>query len=191
MTLKIYTRTGDDGMTGLFGGQRVGKDSMRVEAYGEVDEANATIGVIRAALASDDPLQARLIEVQSDLFILGADLATPQVEGKDSPSYVPRVQGDDWAKLEQWIDESERELEPLKNFILPSGTVAAAQLHLARTVCRRAERRVVTLSHAERISSDIGVYLNRLSDLLFSWARLVNQRAGVIETAWQPRSDKV
>lgn len=182
--MKIYTRTGDDGMTGLFGGQRVGKDSLRVEAYGEVDETNAVLGVVRAALAQDDPLQARLHVVQSEMLIIGADLATPVVEGKAASSYVPRLQAEQWQRLEQWIDESEGELEPLKTFILPGGTPAAAALHLARTVCRRAERHVVTLAHAEAISPDISIYLNRLSDLLFSWARWVNARAGVKDVAW-------
>lgn len=184
MTMKIYTRTGDDGMTGLFGGQRVGKDSLRVEAYGEVDETNAVLGVVRAALAATDPLHERLDTVQSELFIVGADLATPIVEGKAASSYVPRLQAAQWQRLETWIDESESELEPLKTFILPGGTPAAAALHLARTVCRRAERRVVTLAHAEAISPDIGIYLNRLSDLLFTWARLVNARVGVKDMPW-------
>ena len=184
MSMKIYTRTGDSGMTGLFGGQRVSKDSLRVEAYGEVDEANAVIGVVRAALAVDDPLQAHLNHVQGDLLVVGADLATPEVEGKKASTYVPRMQEANWRQLEAWIDEADGQLEPLKSFILPGGTPAAAALHVARTVCRRAERRVVTLSHAEDISIDISIYLNRLSDLLFTWARLVNARAGIADTPW-------
>ncbi len=182
--MKIYTRTGDEGKTGLFGGQRVSKDSPRVEAYGAVDEANAILGIVRALLGEDDPLQERLTQVQGDLFVVGADLATPLVEGKAASSYVPRVQAADGLRLETWIDEAEAELAPMKTFILPSGTPAATQLHFARTVCRRAERRVVTLAHSEDISADIRVYLNRLSDLLFVWARLVNHRAGVAETPW-------
>ena len=191
MSMKIYTRTGDSGMTGLFGGQRVGKDSLRVEAYGEVDEANAVLGVVRAALAADDPLQERLNHVQGDLLIVGADLATPDVEGKKASSYVPRVAESNWRQLEAWIDEADGELEPLKTFILPGGTPAAAALHVARTVCRRAERHVVTLSHAEDISVDISIYLNRLSDLLFTWARLVNARAGVPDTPWHSPTPQV
>ncbi len=184
MTMKIYTRTGDEGMTGLFGGQRVSKDSPRVEAYGAVDEANALLGVVRALLAADDPLQERLTQVQGDLFVVGADLATPDIEGKRASSYVPRVSEADGTRLEGWIDEAEAELEPMRTFILPGGTLAAAQLHFARTVCRRAERRTVGLAHTEPISPHIRTYLNRLSDLLFVWARLVNARAGVAETPW-------
>jgi cob(I)alamin adenosyltransferase len=182
--MKIYTRTGDDGTTGLFGGQRVEKDSPRVQAYGEVDETNAAVGVARAALQDDDPLQERFDLIQSELFIVGADLATPLIEGKASSSYVPRLEASQWQRMEQWIDEAEQELEPLKTFILPGGTPAAAALHLARTICRRAERRVVTLSHSDAISPDISIYLNRLSDLLFTWARLVNARAGVKDIPW-------
>jgi cob(I)alamin adenosyltransferase len=184
MTTRIYTRSGDEGKTGLFGGQRVSKDSPRVEAYGTVDEANAFIGIVRSLLAEDDPLQERLAKVQSDLFVVGADLATPEVEGKTLSYHIPRVREGDATRLEQWIDEAEDELEPMKTFILPSGVPAAAYLHLGRTVCRRAERRVVTLAHTDTISPHIRVYLNRLSDLLFVWARLVNARAGVRETPW-------
>ena len=182
--MKIYTRTGDDGTTGLFGGQRVGKDAPRVEAYGTVDETNALIGVVRALLPADDPLQERLEAVQASLFVVGADLATPEIEGKRASSYVPRVSDEDVTLLEQWIDEVDAELEPMRTFILPSGVPAAAHLHLARTVCRRAERRVVTLSHVESVAGAARIYLNRLSDLLFVWARLVNARAGTSETPW-------
>ncbi|MDQ4076311.1 MAG: cob(I)yrinic acid a,c-diamide adenosyltransferase [Chloroflexota bacterium] len=182
--MKIYTRTGDEGKTGLFGGQRVSKDSPRVEAYGAVDEVNALVGIVRSFLPEDDRLQERLATVQSDLFVVGADLATPEVEGKKASSYVPRVQAEDAKRLEQWIDEAEEELEPMRTFILPSGIPAATHLHFARTVCRRAERRVVTLAHSESISPYIRVYLNRLSDLLFVWARLVNARADTQETPW-------
>lgn len=182
--MKIYTKTGDQGMTGLFGGQRVSKGSARVEAYGEVDETNAVVGVVRSLLAQDDPLQERLIQVQSDLFVVGADLATPVVEGKKATYYVPRVTADYTTRLEGWIDEADAELEPMRTFILPSGSPAATQLHLARTVCRRAERRVVRLNHIKEISPHVRTYLNRLSDLLFVWARLVNARASVSETPW-------
>ncbi len=182
--MKIYTRTGDDGTTGLFGGQRVGKDSPRVEAYGAVDETNALIGVVRSALDENDALQERLIQVQNDLFVVGADLATPIIEGKKATYYVPRVDESYSERLEGWIDEAEAELPPMRTFILPSGTPAATQLHLARTVCRRAERRVITLNRLEDISPASRVYLNRLSDLLFVWSRLVNARAKAIETPW-------
>ncbi|MCB9127671.1 MAG: cob(I)yrinic acid a,c-diamide adenosyltransferase [Ardenticatenales bacterium] len=183
--MKIYTKTGDAGMTGLFGGQRVSKDSPRVEAYGAVDELNAVLGVVRALLGAEDALQPALARVQSDLFVVGADLATPQVEGKKASSFVPRMDDTRIAQLEAWIDSAETELEPMRSFILPSGTAAASQLHFARTVCRRAERRVVGVAHAEEISDTVRIYLNRLSDLLFVWARLVNQRAGVSETPWR------
>lgn len=185
--MKIYTKTGDEGMTGLFGGQRVGKDSPRVEAYGAVDETNALLGVVRTLLDADDPLQERLAQVQSDLFVVGADLATPVIEGKAATSKVPRAQAEDSTRLEGWIDEADAELPPMRTFILPGGTPAAASLHFARTVCRRAERRVVTLAHTESISPHIRTYLNRLSDLLFTWARLVNARANVREAPWLPK----
>ncbi|MGH2542153.1 MAG: cob(I)yrinic acid a,c-diamide adenosyltransferase, partial [Ardenticatenaceae bacterium] len=141
---------------------------------------------VRALLPEDDLLQARLTQIQSDLFVVGADLATPEVEGKKASSYVPRVAEADISRLERWIDEADAELEPMRSFILPSGTLPATHLHLVRTVCRRAERRTVTLAQTETISPHIQMYLNRLSDLLFVWARLVNARAGAIETPWTP-----
>ena len=182
--MKVYTRTGDDGTTGLFGGQRVNKDSARVEAYGTVDETNAIIGVIRSLIAKNDPLQENLVQIQSDLFVLGSDLATPEIEGKKATYYVPRTQEEYTTRLEHWIDKADAELEPMSTFILPGGISVAAHLHLARTICRRAERRVITLAHSEQISPHILTYLNRLSDLLFVWARLVNARAGIAETPW-------
>lgn len=181
--MKIYTRTGDEGNTGLFGGQRVSKDSPRVEAYGSVDECNALLGVVRALL-NDAELDGRLSQIQSDLLVVGADLATPRVEGKAASSYVPRARPEDVARLEDWIDAAEAQLEPMRTFILPGGSQAAAYLHLARTVCRRAERRVVGLEHLEEITPAVRIYLNRLSDLLFVWARLANQRAGVSDIPW-------
>lgn len=181
--MRIYTRTGDRGQTALFGGERVRKDSPRVEAYGTVDECNAPLGVVRALL--DDPdLEARLLQVQSDLFVVGADLATADLEGGGASMRAPRVQAEDVVRLERWIDEADAELEPMRTFILPGGTPAAAHLHLARTIARRAERRVVALERVEPINPHVRIYLNRLSDLLFVWARLVNQRAGVKETPW-------
>ncbi|MBA3531949.1 MAG: cob(I)yrinic acid a,c-diamide adenosyltransferase [Ardenticatenales bacterium] len=186
--MKIYTRTGDEGKTGLFGGQRVSKDSPRVEAYGAVDETNATLAIVRTLLEPGDPLHERLVAIQNDLFVLGGDLATPASEG--ASQRVPRMTEADGARLEQWIDEADAELEPMRSFILPGGTPAAAHLHLARTICRRAERRVVTLAHSETISPHTRVYLNRLSDLLFTWARLVNARSGIEETPWVPRKSE-
>jgi cob(I)alamin adenosyltransferase len=187
MTLKIYTKTGDRGETGLFGGQRVSKDHARVEAYGDVDELNSVLGVAVAQLHADGEAEIAdgLRAVQSDLFTVGANLATPAVEdgGRES-SFIPGLPAGRVAELEQWIDAAETELEPLKSFVLPGGTAAAAQLHLARTVCRRAERRVVSLSHQAAVGDEWLVYLNRLSDLLFTLARLANRRAAVEDVPW-------
>ena len=186
-TVKIYTRTGDEGETGLFGGPRVRKDAQRVEAYGAVDELNAVLGGAVAAL-DDDPLRAMLIEVQSTLFDLGGELATPAVRERAAAGQLaPQVPVDAIEQLERWIDELEEELEPLTQFILPGGAPAAATLHHARTVCRRAERRAVTLSASEDVSGEALRYLNRLSDFLFVAARAVNRRAGVDEPRWTAR----
>ncbi|NJN18618.1 MAG: cob(I)yrinic acid a,c-diamide adenosyltransferase [Oscillochloris sp.] len=183
--MKIYTRTGDSGETGLFGGQRVPKDSLRVHAYGTVDECNAAIGVARSS-ALDPALDALLNEIQSQLFVVGADLATP-----GESAHIPRVSGDDVQGLEELIDRFESELEPLRQFILPGGTAAAAQLHLARTICRRAERWVVSLAHEEEINEQALTYLNRLSDLLFVMARVANARAGWNDVPWiSPRQER-
>jgi cob(I)alamin adenosyltransferase len=170
--MKIYTRTGDAGATSLFGGARVAKNDPRIEAYGTVDELNSFIGVARAAW-SESPIDAELHLVQSDLFDIGAKLASPGkplADVKDS-----RIEA-----LERGIDEMESELTPLKTFILPGGTPAAAHLHVARTVCRRAERLVVAL-HEDGATLR---YLNRLSDYLFVAARFANARAGVADTPW-------
>jgi cob(I)alamin adenosyltransferase len=182
---RIYTRTGDEGETGLFGGGRVPKSDIRVRAYGEVDELNAVLGWVVARLADADPeLRERIVLVQGDLFSLGAHLATPT----DAPSrrHLPPLPAERPARFEGWIDAAEEELEPLRSFILPGGTEAGAALHLARTVCRRAERAVVALEREEDVAPEILVYLNRLSDLLFDLARLANHRAGVPETPWSP-----
>ena len=185
--MKIYTRTGDEGETGLFGGPRVRKDAQRVEAYGAVDELNAVLGGAVAALG-DDPLRAMLVEVQSTLFDLGGELATPAVRERAAAGQLaPQVPVDAIEQLERWIDELEEELEPLTQFILPGGAPAAATLHHARTVCRRAERRAVTLAASEEVSGEALRYLNRLSDFLFVAARAVNRRAGVDEPRWTAR----
>jgi len=182
---RIYTRTGDAGETGLFGGGRVAKSHVRVRAYGEVDELNAAIGWVIARLPeSETEVRSRLTTVQGDLFTLGAHLATPADAA--SRKHIPPLPEDRPAEFEQWIDEAEEELEPLKSFILPGGSEAGAALHLARTVCRRAERHVVELAADTAIDGAILVYLNRLSDLLFDLARLVNRRAGAPETPWRP-----
>lgn len=181
--MKIYTRTGDDGDTALFGGGRVPKAHERVEAYGTVDELNAVIG-LAIAQAADEQIRSRLKTVQHDLFALGADLATPPArDGRKRPS-TPDLPAGRVAEMEGWIDEADQELAPLTAFVLPGGTVGAAALHLARTVCRRAEREVVRLAGGEPVSEAVVPYLNRLSDLLFTFARLENHRTGVADVEW-------
>jgi cob(I)alamin adenosyltransferase len=181
--MKIYTKTGDAGETGLFGGGRVGKDDPRVEAYGDVDELNACIGVARSA----EPLpriDEVLVPVQRDLFSIGAILATPKLEKMREQLEKARVDDARIAQLERAIDACEAELEPLRSFIVPGGTPKAAALHVARTVCRRAERRVVHLRRQVAIPEVVIVYLNRLSDLLFMLARVANVRASHGEVTW-------
>jgi cob(I)alamin adenosyltransferase len=187
--MKIYTRTGDRGETGLFGGQRVPKDHVRVDAYGDVDELNSLLGVAVAHLepAGFGDVAAGLRAVQSDLFTVGANLATPAPEdgGRES-AWIPEMPEGRIEELERWIDEAEEALEPLKAFVLPGGAPAAAYLHLARTVCRRAERKVVGLARESHVDPQWITYLNRLSDLLFTLARYVNYRAAVADVPWVP-----
>jgi cob(I)alamin adenosyltransferase len=179
--VKIYTKTGDAGMTGLLGGARVPKDAPRVAAYGDVDEANAVIG--SAMALAGGPLAKLLPGIQKDLFAIGARLADPThaVASRRAKAAVKPAQV---RKLERAIDARERELPPLRAFVLPGGTPLGALLHQARTVVRRAERSTVALSHQADVEPGIIVYLNRLSDLLFVLARHENQRAGVIEKRW-------
>jgi cob(I)alamin adenosyltransferase len=181
--MKIYTKTGDEGLTGLFGGGRVSKDDPRVEAYGDVDELNAFIGLARAA----EPMQEIdevLVPIQRDLFSLGALLATPDPEKMRQHLTKARISDDRIAELERSIDKCDHELEMLKAFILPGGTQKAAALHVARTVCRRAERRVISLQREVEIPQIVVIYLNRLSDLLFTLARFANLRGGTGEVTW-------
>ncbi len=180
--MKIYTKTGDSGETALFGGQRVAKDAQRIEAYGAVDELNAFLGLAVRHCTSPD-LKSRLLRVQGELFQVGADLATP-LDAKTS--YITRLDADPARRLEAEIDEWQELLPPLTSFILQGGSQPGAALHIARTVCRRAERRTVSLARAEPINEAVIVYLNRLSDWLFVLARLVNHRQNVPETPWQP-----
>jgi len=186
-SVKIYTKSGDGGETGLFGGGRVRKSDPRVEAYGEVDEACAALGVARAA-QEDPELTAELARVQDELFCVGAELATPH--GVKARAAVPAVEPR-WAeRLEQAMDRWDRELPALQQFVLPGGTRGAAALHLARAVCRRAERRVVALAAQVEVDAAVVVYLNRLSDFLFVAARVANQRAGQAELHWDPRAPR-
>jgi cob(I)alamin adenosyltransferase len=179
--MKLYTRTGDDGKTGLFGGERVRKDDPRVVAYGEADEANAAIGL--AIVAWNAPVvRERLLRIQETLFAIGSELANPLAAGKGES-----VSDDDVAELEQWIDEATAEPPPLRRFILPGGGEAAARLHFARTASRRCERAIVSLSASERVHPRVIAYVNRLSDLLFAFARLANHREGISEDEWHPR----
>ncbi|HEX5386823.1 MAG TPA: cob(I)yrinic acid a,c-diamide adenosyltransferase [Gemmatimonadales bacterium] len=181
--MKIYTRTGDAGDTGLFGGGRVPKDDPRVAAYGDVDELNSVLGMARAT-APAESFDALLESIQRDLFAIGGQLATPdpaRVAGAIAKAVLPDAR---IAELEQAIDAADAELPPLRAFVLPGGTPKAAVLHLARTVCRRAERGVVRLAHAAAGQEQHIVYLNRLSDLLFTLARLANHRAGAGDVTW-------
>jgi cob(I)alamin adenosyltransferase len=182
LTVKIYTKTGDEGTTGLLGGRRLPKDDVRVDAYGTIDELNAMLGLARAQ--GLDSVADRLVaQLQDELFAVGSALADVSPQGK----FRNAITVEHAEHLESMIDELESELTALTQFILPGGTVAAAQLHLARTVCRRAERLVVKLSRQPRedVPRALIVYLNRLSDLLFVLARVVNRRDGVGDTLWK------
>ncbi len=180
--MKIYTKTGDKGDTSLFGGQRVPKDALRIEAYGTVDELNSVLGIVRAD-NQEKEIDSIIRRIQNDLFVLGADLATPRSQRSKS---IKRIDANDSRHLEKTIDQLEEHLKPLKTFILPGGSSVASRLHFARTVCRRAERSVVRLSRNEDIGEGITIYLNRLSDLLFVLARYANHTAGVSEIKWKP-----
>jgi cob(I)alamin adenosyltransferase len=179
--VKIYTKTGDLGETSLLGGTRVPKDHLRVAAYGDVDETNAALGAVRAL--AEAPLERLLLAIQKDLFAIGAQLADPthKVAAKRAKAAVTTAHV---RRLEKAIDAREEKLPPLRSFVLPGGTPAAALLHQARTVCRRAERSVVTLAREADVDPRIIVYLNRLSDLLFVLARVENHRAGFGEERW-------
>jgi cob(I)alamin adenosyltransferase len=179
--MNIYTKTGDRGDTSLFGGQRVPKDALRIEAYGTVDELNSVLGIVRADNA-DTEIDEILAGVQDQLFDLGADLATPRSADKKP---IKRIETRDAQQLEKVIDELEPTLKPLRSFILPGGSPVAARLHFARTVCRRAERAVVRLSRNEDIGESVMSYLNRLSDMLFVLARYANQKSKVPEIKWK------
>ena len=181
--MKIYTKTGDSGETGLFGGKRVQKSSIRISAYGTVDELNAVIGVALCSVQNND-VKSILGKLQNQLFTVGADLATPfEIEPKNIS--IPRVSNEDILTAETAIDLFEKELEPLRYFILPGGSKAAAQLHAARTVCRRTEREVVLLAQQEEINQNIVILLNRISDLLFVLSRIENKASGFPDQKWE------
>ncbi|MFM8839977.1 MAG: cob(I)yrinic acid a,c-diamide adenosyltransferase [bacterium] len=180
--MKIYTKTGDDGTTGLFGGKRVTKYSERIESYGTVDELNAVIGIV-LTLDVDSTLKQHLNMISSLLFTVGSDLATPQ--DASVKSSTPSVSEDHVTQLEQWIDAYQEHLPALKNFILPGGSPAGAHLHLARTVCRRAERAIVALKQVEEINPTVLRFINRLSDYLFVAARYANAKAGIDDIEWK------
>ena len=180
--MKIYTKQGDHGDTGLVGGSRLPKDAARIESYGTVDELNAAIGVVRSTpLAA--PIVPLLTQIQRDLFTMGAELASP------ADSAVPTIESRHVQQLEQWIDHWDATVPPLRNFILPGGTPSAGLLHLARVICRRAERRTVSLARHERVSAELVPYLNRLSDLLFVLARVENDAANVADVVWTPEGE--
>jgi cob(I)alamin adenosyltransferase len=190
--VKIYTRKGDGGQTGIWGGVRLAKDEARMEAIGSVDELNAAIGLAAAAARQpgcfddSDPVPGLLESMQQDLLVAGTELMAPSREG--SGKDLPRLAGADTAKLETAIDDLTARLPELRNFILPGGTEIAARLHLARAVCRRAERRVTTLRRNEDVSPDVCGYLNRLGDLLFILARYANHAADSADVIWAPRA---
>ena len=187
---KIYTRTGDDGTTGLVAGPRRKKHDLRVESYGAVDETNSCIGLVRQHLADHPDLDRMIVRIQNDLFDLGADLATPET-GKTLDYEPLRIVQSQVDRLEQEIDALNADLEPLRSFVLPGGTPAAAALHLARTVARRAERRIVALqeSEGEAVSTAAVAYINRLSDFLFVAARWVNDK-GRTDILWVPGQNR-
>lgn len=186
--MKLYTKSGDDGSTGLFGGDRVSKDHPRVEAYGTVDELNASLGLVSAILDADNELGQRFADIltrlQSRLFDIGADLATPEASRHESK--ISRIAQPHIDEAEGWIDEVDAGNDPMTSFVLPGGCELAARLHLARVVCRRAERRMVNLSHTDTVNPLSIIFINRLSDLLFAMARRANKEAGVPDVPWVP-----
>jgi len=177
--VKIYTKTGDDGTTGLIGNKRVKKSNLRIATYGQVDELNAAIGVILSSKLGKD-IRDLLTRIQNDLFVVGADLANPNLDNKSN-----RVTSEMVLFLEKEIDRLEEKLSPITFFILPGGDMVASQVHLARAICRRAEIDVVKLSEVDKINNECLVYMNRLSDLLFVIARTINQRKKISDVAWK------
>ena len=184
--MKIYTKTGDNGDTGLFGGERVGKNSQRINAYGTIDELNAYIGLAVTEI-KDKKVKKDLILIQNQLFTVGTDLATPENE-KTRKLNIKRTPVSYYEKIEDLIDDYDSKLAELKNFILPGGSKGSALLHICRTVCRRAEREVVALKDVVKIENNIVIFLNRLSDLLFVLSRFENKVSNRPDTIWDPKS---
>ena len=180
--MPIYTRTGDKGDTTLFGGEKIPKDNPRVDAYGEVDELNAVLGIV-IAFSEYEEITEPLKEIQKDLFIIGAELATEKQAAKVPHMYPQKV-----SDMEKAMDKIENELGALRHFILPGGSKLASLLHLARTVCRRAERKIVALAKTDKVNPEIVRYVNRLSDYLFMLARMANRKKRVEEIVWKGRS---
>jgi len=181
--MKIYTKAGDKGETGLFGGERVSKDSLRIEAYGTIDELNSFIGLALNEV-NDSAVQKLLGKIQNTLFVLGSDLSAPEND-KNKIRKIPRISKIHYEEIENEIDKFDEQLNELKSFILPGGSRSAAIMHVCRTICRRAERRVVSLNNAVDINRDIVIFLNRLSDLFFVLARYVNKISGNKDIEWQ------
>jgi cob(I)alamin adenosyltransferase len=181
--LKIYTKTGDEGDTRLQGGKRISKSSERIRAYGNVDEVNSVLGLVLSHKLDQD-VEELLKKIQNELFVLGSDLSNPDMDDKQN-----RISKNMIENLEKKIDEYEKELTPLSNFILPGGAHSTTLVHLARTVTRRAETNVVLLSKTEKINDECQVYLNRLSDLLFVIARVLNKRSKTPDIIWEPKKD--
>ncbi|MBK7359384.1 MAG: cob(I)yrinic acid a,c-diamide adenosyltransferase [Saprospiraceae bacterium] len=180
--MKIYTKSGDQGTTSLFGGRRISKDDLRIEAYGTIDELNSALGLLNN-LINQTALNERMLNIQSYLFVIGSNLAA---DPDNNLIKVPALEKSKTNLLESWIDEMEKELKPLQFFVLPGGCQASSQAHTCRTICRRAERRVVSLAQLESVNPEIIIYLNRLSDFLFVLSRYLNHLSGVDEIYWKP-----
>jgi cob(I)alamin adenosyltransferase len=184
--MKIYTKTGDKGETGLFGGERVSKESLRISAYGTIDELNSFIG-LAITESKDEGVKKNLRKIQNQLFVVGSDLATPENE-KSNKLNIKRTPPSFYTDIENMIDEYDAQLEELRNFILPGGSKTAALLHVCRTVCRRAEREVVALKNSVTIGENIIIFLNRLSDLFFVLSRFENKVSNHPDIIWNPNS---
>ena len=185
--MKIYTKTGDKGETGLFGGERVSKDSLRISAYGTIDELNSFIGLAITEIKNKN-VKENLLKIQNQLFVVGADLATPETVKSDK-SNIKRTPASFYQDIEHMIDNYDAQLDELRSFILPGGSKSAALLHICRTVCRRAEREVVALKNSVTIGDNIAIFLNRLSDLFFVLSRFENNVSNHPDIKWNPESD--